>query len=342
MAEMPSRVASVVTPAPRDRWHELFTASEESFPFQSPDWFECILAAGGFEDASRLYVLEGGRELILPLVRHRGWARGLRPLESLPAGWGFAGLVARDRVRSADVRAVLEPRGRTFGRVTTIRPGPLSEAAWQSAAAAEGRRPHVVHLLDLEGGWGEVWARRLSTEARTKIRRSERAGLAVECDTAGRLLAVFHDLNERWLRERASRRGLPPQLVRLLAHRREPRFRIDLVAERLRDACRIWVAFKDGSPVAAAIVLVLGRVAVYWRSAMDRELAGPTRAGDLLQRLAIEDACAAGCRFYHMGESGGVGSLEAFKARFGAIRHTYHEYPLRTSPVAPYEPTLDF
>ena len=337
---MSSRLASVVTPAPRDRWRGVFAASEESYPSQSPAWLECVLAGGGFEDASRLYVLDDGRELILPLLRPRGLAGAVRALESLPARWGFAGLIAPSRVRPADVRAVLEPRGPAFGPGITVRPGPLAEAAWQSAAPDQGRRPHVVHVLDLEGGWAQVWARRLSTETRTKIRRSERSGLTVERDTTGRLVPVFHELNERWLNEGAAGRRLPVPMLRWLGHRRDPGRRVDLVAGRLHDACRIWVAYRGRTPVAAAIVLVLGRAAVYWRSVMDRQLAGPTRASDLLQRLAIEDACVSGCRVYHMGESGGVASLAAFKERFGAVPHTYHEYPLRTGPVEPSESTM--
>jgi hypothetical protein len=61
---------------------------------------------------------------------------------------------------------------------------------------------------------------------------------------------------------------------------------------------------------------------------MDRALAGPTRANYLLHSLAIEEACAARCRAYHMGESGESSSLAQFKSRFGARPHAYAEYHL--------------
>ena len=66
-------------------------------------------------------------------------------------------------------------------------------------------------------------------------------------------------------------------------------------------------------------------------TAMDKKLAGPTRANYLLHRLAIEEACAAGCRYYHMGESGESARLAQFKTRFGATPQRsadYHVDPL--------------
>jgi hypothetical protein len=37
----------------------------------------------------------------------------------------------------------------------------------------------------------------------------------------------------------------------------------------------------------------------------------------------IEAACQAGCRHYHMGESGEVESLKHFKSRFGAVEQAF-------------------
>jgi len=51
---------------------------------------------------------------------------------------------------------------------------------------------------------------------------------------------------------------------------------------------------------------VHGENADYWRGYSRKDLAGPSRANNLLQRLAIEDACDAGCRYYSMGGSGVV------------------------------------
>jgi hypothetical protein len=94
------------------------------------------------------------------------------------------------------------------------------------------------------------------------------------------------------------------------------------------DDCRIWVAWHDERPAAAIIVLAHGVNVSYWRGAMDRDLAGPTRANFLLHSRAIEDACRGGRRYYHMGETDPGSSLARFKAQFGAEAHPYLEYRL--------------
>jgi len=57
---------------------------------------------------------------------------------------------------------------------------------------------------------------------------------------------------------------------------------------------------------------------------MDRQLAHPVRANRLLHRLAIEEACDAGCRSYHMGHSRPGSSLAEFKQSFGADKSQLH------------------
>ena len=49
---------------------------------------------------------------------------------------------------------------------------------------------------------------------------------------------------------------------------------------------------------------------------MNKDLAEPSRATFLLIRRSIEDACADGCHYYHMGESGNSASLAYFKEGF--------------------------
>jgi lipid II:glycine glycyltransferase (peptidoglycan interpeptide bridge formation enzyme) len=108
------------------------------------------------------------------------------------------------------------------------------------------------------------------------------------------------------------------------------------MARTLGEACRVWVAWAEGQP-AAAILVLQGTNAHYTRGMMDKDLAGPTRANYLLHQLAIEDACNAGCRHYHMGETGSSSSLAQFKTRFGALPHRYAEYHLERLPITAFD-----
>jgi lipid II:glycine glycyltransferase (peptidoglycan interpeptide bridge formation enzyme) len=66
---------------------------------------------------------------------------------------------------------------------------------------------------------------------------------------------------------------------------------------------------------------------------MNKDLAAPTNANDILQWRAIEDACSAGCRHYHLGESGTSRSLAHFKEKFAAQPVDYTEYVIERLPL---------
>lgn len=326
-------ILRVSSPAPRDAWRRVLSESDQSFPFHLPEWLDAACEVGGYEDASRLYEMSDGRTLVLPLARRRNGHAGAGRSASLPPNWGFCGLIGPGSVCADEVAAVVAELASASSRGATVRPGPLAQAAWCAAAPASGTRVrHVVHDLDLEGGFAAVWDDRFRSPLRTAIRKAERAGLEIRRDTSGGLIDTYYALYRTWLHHRADERRLPRPLVRWRGERREPLHRFRAVAAALGDACRTWVASLDGEPVASIVVLAAGSNAIYWRGASDRRLATPTRANDLLMRLAIEEACAEGRRWFHLGESGGVDSLIRWKERFGARPATYEEFRIGGAP----------
>jgi hypothetical protein len=321
----------VSSPAPRDVWIDVAKADPDALPFSTPAWTDAICSAGGYADASRLYRTADGHWLVLPLVR-----RVRLPIQaSMPDRWGSGGLICTRPLRPDDVTAVLDDVRRGSAASTAIRPNPVVDRAWSQAAHPGAMRiPRLSHVLDLEGGMEAVWTKRISTSTRTKLRRAARSGVVVERETGRRAVDTFYEVYLAWLAQRARERRMPLRLALWRGRRREPFAKFGAVADVLGDGSRIWVARRDGRPAAVAIILVHGTNAVYWRSASDRELVGSTRANDLLQQRAIEDACALGCLTYHMGESGGVRSLMHFKERFGAKPFAYAEYRLERLPLA--------
>jgi lipid II:glycine glycyltransferase (peptidoglycan interpeptide bridge formation enzyme) len=217
----------------------------------------------------------------------------------------------------------------------SLRPNPLLAPIW--AAAAASRRLAAIarnaHVLDLAGGFEQVWRRRFKGVARTAVRKAEKAKLQVTCDASGALVPTFYELYLKSVDRWARKRGEPLWLARRRAAMREPLDKFRLVAKHLGEACRVWVAWLKGQPAAAVIVLQYGGSASYWRGAMDSDLAGPTRANYILHSRAIEEACRSGCGHYHMGETGSAKSLAQFKSRFGADPHPYLEYRIERLPL---------
>jgi hypothetical protein len=332
----------LASPAPRAEWLTLLAADPEALPFQHPGWTDAALAVSGGRDASRLYELPSGVRAVLPAVarpaigapRHRSLV-----LASQPFGWGTGGLVVPGSdLCPEDVAAVFAALARDGALAVSLRPAPRRSAAYEAAApSAAVQLPHTSHVLDLSGGFDAVWKDRFSGSARRAVRKAERASLTVDHDTDGRLIPEFDALYRLSVQRWAEQQHEPLWLARTRARRRDPARKFATVAATFPGSCRVWVASVSGQPAAAIITLRLGEHVVYWRGAMDKELAGPVRANDLLHRLAIEQSVSEGARFYHLGDSAPGSGLARFKESFGAVPLDYKSFRLERLPLT----TLD-
>jgi hypothetical protein len=322
----------------REAWRRALTADANAVVSQTPAWLDCICAASHYEDATRAYEASDGRMLILPLARTRPLPAPATVESSMPWGWGTGGIVCAGGPLSAqDIAAIGSDLSRVRALRIAIRPGPAYEHAWATGVPqAVVRSRHMVQTVDLSGGFEQV-SQRFSGSVRRACAKAERSNLDVEWDDSGRLVDIFDSLYRtsvvRWAQHRLG--GV--RVARWRARLREPRRKYETVAERMGAACRVWVAWRSGQAAAALIVLTHGDHSTYWRGAMDKDVEGGTRANDLLHRLAIEDACRAGRRYYHMGESAPSSSLARFKRGFGAEEHHYTSYRFERVPLTAAE-----
>jgi len=213
-------------------------------------------------------------------------------------------------------------------------PNPRQGKLWQAAQPSSVIDiPRRAHIINLEGGFDYVWQKRFTAGARNFVRRAEKANLRVECDTTGRLVPIFYELFRRSVDRWAEQQHEPRWLAQWRAEQRDPLHKLEHIAQHMGEACRVWVAWQGSQP-AASILAVFGHNADYMMGAMDKELAAPTRASYLLQKLAIEEACRAGCHLYHMGESGASAGISQFKERFGAQAYPYNEFRIERFPLS--------
>ncbi len=332
---------TVISPAPRDAWEELYRSDPFAVPYQSPIWFDSMCATGSFEDASRYYLsADGNKRMVLPLVRQKLLPGPLSIQESMPHGWGMGGVLSSFTLNTEDIRFVIDDLEATPSLSISLRPNPLHAELW-AAARTPGMVavPRTAHVLDLEGGSDAVWTKRFSSDTRNKIRKAQKSNIEVEHDTTGRLIPVFYDLLrlsfDRW----AQQQNEPVRLARWRGERRDPLRKFETIAKHLGAACNIWVARVEGQP-AAAILVLTGTNVNYSRGAMDKALVGITRANELLQWTAIEHACQIGARHYHMGETGSSEMLADFKSKFGAQAVPYAEYRIDRLPITKIDHAL--
>ncbi len=210
-----------ISPAPRAEWQAVYESDPDALIYHSPLWMDLICEFAGYEDASRLYELDGGRLALLPMVRKRV-AGPISWEASFPAGWGRGGVIASGGARSSDIAVALSDLGGHRALRTSLRPDPLAGPKWKPVVPADMVAvPRVAHVLELEGGFDTVWSKRFAKNARRDVRRAERAGLTVERDTSGRLVPVFYELYERSLDRWASQQHEPRGLAHWRALRRD-------------------------------------------------------------------------------------------------------------------------
>ncbi|MDX5563265.1 GNAT family N-acetyltransferase [Streptomyces sp. ID05-04B] len=324
----------ITTPAPRGTWSKLADEDPATRITQTPVWLDCICATGPYRDASRLYEFEDGRRLLLPLVASRRRPLWLGEEESWPGEWGIGGHLCPGGVGSTEARAVFDDLERRPANRVSVRFRPEEDDVWARTAPASFRvQSQEIHVLNLEGGFRTVWERRFHQGVRRGVRRAEKSDIDVEVDRTGRLVPVFYDLFEQSIVRWAEQQHEPLALARWRRKHVFPLRLLETVAARLGDSYAMWMAWHAGEPAAAIIVLRHNNHALFWRAAMNRELAHPTRANHLLHRLAIEDLCATGCRQYDFGGSLQGESLARFKESFGTDRSPSARYYRERLPL---------
>jgi hypothetical protein len=332
--ETPAAVKRVTSPAPPERWQAAYAADREAIPYQSPKLTQALCADGLYADASRCYETDDGRTLVLPLVRRRGLPGRLATAASLPMVLG--GLVADGPVSVADIRAVIGDLAALPFATLRIRPNPRQGALWSEAALrATLRIPRRAHVVSVSRPVEEIRSQLLSNSIRKAVDRAVRNGLEVVWDTTGSRLEVFEELHNRSVERWARRQHEPLSLSRWRMERATRAPTLAATARCMAGVWRMGVVEIGGRPAAAAVIFIEpGGNANGFRMAMDADLVGRSGAGYLVQVAALEEASRAGCRFFHLGESGQAAGLSEHKERMGGIPIAYEELVFERLPVA--------
>ncbi len=322
---------AIAQPATLSDWTAVWDADPEALITQHPDWVAAMVATGRCLDATRLYRFPAGR-LVLPLLRPAIVPRQLASWRGYTPGWGRGGYLADFEPTAAELHSVIADLSR-HAIQARVRPNPVQNDLWQAAAPAKvASRRSTSHVLDLSPGAEALWDG-FKGRTRRDVRRSEREGVTVEMRPGRTGLDAYFQLREQAVRRWAERQNEPLRLAQLRTRRRDPVRKFEAMAYHLGDRLQVFVGLLDGEPVVARMLLV-GTNAQVIRGVMDADKAGPVLATDLVEWRAIEACCAAGCRRYHLGDSGENASLAAFKEKFGAVPVPFDELILERLPFS--------
>lgn len=328
-----AQAPSVTSPVPRQVWDATLTADHGALVSQSLAWRDAVFASGRYADASRLYQFDSGQQVVLPLASRRGLPPGLGAMTSWPPTAEIGGPICPGgEISRPEAAVILADLARINALSVEIRLRPDAGEHWLAAATSWRVERHCCYILDLRGGFDDVWNNRFRSSVRGAVRKAERSQVDIETGRSALLLDEFCQLYDASIRRWAAGRHEPAWLARRLLSQEMSRQRLEQMAKHFGDDLTVWMAHVKGQPAAAVVVLRSGSYAKYWRGAMDKDLAGPTQANNLLHRLAIEHACETGCSFYDMG-FGDAPSLIAFKQKLGAVACQTHTLRRERLPV---------
>lgn len=334
MASTEHAVTGIVLPCTASDWDRIYAFDEQALPSQSSAWTNAICVAGGYIVQRRRYIFQDQTEAALALFSRNYSVGPFRIQRSPPAAWGFGGPISTRPLNSDHLRVILDDCAGLPGAAMQIRPNPLTAGLWSEAAAGSDwtALPRKAHVLDLQGGFDEVWNHRILGRARTHARKAERLGITVHSGSGADLVEEFDTLFRMSILRWAKKQNEFSWLASLRGHIRDSKRKFLEMTRMCSDVVRVSIARQDGKAIAGIVVLY-GNNAHYTRGAMDEQAVGHSGTNSLLQATAIKEACERNCRYYHMGESGESASLTAFKAQFGAVGHAYAEYRHEHLPI---------
>jgi hypothetical protein len=178
----------------------------------------------------------------------------------------------------------------------------LDTAGWETSELS-------THVVDISGGFDQVWRERFDKPRRRRARRAEENGVSVRRGTGSEDVARFMEVYRERLSDWKTGRGHPESLFFALA-------------EGGGDHVRLYVAEHQGAVIGGHFNFYYKDGVIAWYG-MTSTRAGDTQAGTLLYTVCMREACEAGYRTYNLGASLGKHSLVEYKESLGGAPHPY-------------------
>lgn len=167
----------------------------------------------------------------------------------------------------------------------------------------------TTHVVDLSGGYHDVWQQKFDKARRRRARRAQEAGVTVRRASGDEDVGRFVDVYRARLAGWEARSGHPDGLFRALV-------------ARGGDGVRLYVAEHQGEVVGGHVNFYYKDAVIAWYG-MASHHGDELQAGTLLYAEAMRAACAEGFRSYNLGGSLGKASLVEYKQSLGGQAREY-------------------
>ncbi|HZU69410.1 MAG TPA: GNAT family N-acetyltransferase [Ktedonobacteraceae bacterium] len=298
-----------IDPQTDERWEELMRDTPASWIYYAPAWFQVLQEVYGYKPAHLACEDEAGRLVaILPLFYQHGWRSG-RIIKSV-----FTGpLTSSDAARLALLRAtVARFRARSYVKLHLKLPSNSFDGLVEGMV---GRPAYSTYVLALPESADSL---RLDPTIKRAINKAIRSGVEVrEAETEAELRSWY----ELYLQTMRKFDALP-----------NPYRYFRVAWQRLRSKGMLRLLLAE-QVEAGRRRLIAGFLYLLWGATISYACAGwrdenqALRPNDLLHWRAMQDACAAGIRWYDFGDvEPGNSGLARYKAKWGAEPTLVYDY----------------
>lgn len=287
------------------KWEEMLRKSENSYFFHTPAWAKILEDTYGYRIATRLYEIEGN-EVLIPMMESKKY-RFFYYYGSMPVGYG--GIFSTSDVSSETLKKILKDivGGRHLFFNLLLPPFLSFSIQEDSGIRQVDSEWNYTHMLSLEKGFEYIWKEKFRKNVKRSVKKAEKSDIEIIKDNTLQSFKEYYKLyvesSKRWGYKN------PPQPFKF--YEKLHKFGSGNIQLRL--------AIKDDEAIAARLNFYYGSNVFCWGnvSLTEYQKYYPT---DLLHKIAIEDACEAGFKYYNFGASGNLEGVRKFKEGFGAER----------------------
>ena len=289
-------------------WNAVVSKNPESTFFHTPLWHDLVVRTyADYAIATRGFIFSDGRKAVFPLIQTRegGLLKGKARLKSSVFG-GYGGIIAESKLSGTEQSAMYDYLLSLKASIS-VDGNPFSQYAIPDTFTLKKDFTHVFALDTTE----EEVLKRLSRGAKSNLNQAKKKGVSVRTarseEEVLRYFNIYQDTLKRW--GEATLFAYPQELL-LNIYRHGG------------DAAKLWVAEKDGTIIAGAIIFYWNQVVSYWHGASLQDYFD-CYPNNLLHMTVISDALHKGFRCYDFGPSGGQHGVARFKQSFGAEKYEF-------------------
>lgn len=288
-----------VTKPSKEEWQEILKNCSEATFFATPEWVQILEETFGYKNSTKLFVMEDGERILLPLL-NIGTDYGIFNQQLSVPFHNYGGFISERPIGTDTMLSIIKKLRWNKDNYTLCFHSFVDNKDFDVV--------NFTHLLNLEKGYDYISQHLYEATCRNKIRKGEKSNIKLKIaeleGEVNKYFTVYSDSLQRWGRTD----GYPLNFY-LNLFKYSP------------EKVQIWIAEYEGNVIAGVVNVVFNKYLYNMFSAVMKEYMN-LGVVNLLHDRAVKWACDKKISFYDFGSSNADGEiLEGvieFKESFGA------------------------